>query len=352
MGRKVTVRDRARRTTVDERPTSDVLRPTSPAVDRLTTAAKAAALNQGFDAVGICGLEPIERQTLADWLAHGYAATMTYMHRQAAKRAAPSRIVSGATRAVVVLKTYFTPAPPTVGTAARVARYAWGEDYHRVMGERLAALLETLVALGASREATRAYVDAGPVPERELAQRAGLGWIAKNTMLIHPRLGSFTFIGTVLTDLTLQVDAPFATDHCGSCRACLDACPTGAFPAEGLLDARRCISYLTIEHRSPFTAAEGAMIGQWLFGCDVCQDVCPWNEKFAAVTAEPRFAPRPAIVDPNLDELTTLDAASFDTSYADTAFERPGAAGIARNARQVLDNAARATRSRLVPPQG
>jgi epoxyqueuosine reductase len=333
------------------RPSPVARRPSSAAVDRLTAAAKAAAQSQGFDAVGICDLEPIERQTLTGWLAHGYAATMTYMRRQAVKRGAPARIVPGATRALVVLKTYFSPTPPTLGAAARVARYAWGEDYHRVMGERLAALVETLVDLGASREATRAYVDAGPVPERELAQRAGLGWIAKNTMLIHPRLGSFTFIGTVLTDLALEIDAPFATDHCGSCRACLDACPTGAFPAGWLLDARRCISYLTIEHRGPFAPEQGSMLGNWLFGCDVCQDVCPWNEKFAAVTDEPRFAPRPAAVDPDLEELIRLDAASFDARYADTAFERPGLAGIARNARQVLDNAGRATSSRPVAPQ-
>ena len=191
-------------------------------------------------------------------------------------------------------KRYDAPTPPPPAAAARVARYAWGEDYHRVLGDKLAALADELVALGASREATRWYVDAGPVPERELAQRAGLGWIAKNTMLIHPRLGSFTFIGCVLTDLAAgRSIAPFAADHCGSCRACLDACPTGAFPAPRRLDARRCISYLTIEHRGAVQPRRRArMIGDWLFGCDVCQDVCPWNDKFAA--ADRRAALRAA----------------------------------------------------------
>jgi epoxyqueuosine reductase len=238
----------------------------------------------------------------------------------------------------VVLQSYLSPAPAAPTGTARVARYAWGEDYHRVLGDKLAAVAAALIELGATPAATRWYVDAGPLPERELAQRAGLGWIAKNTMLIHPRLGSFTFIGAVLTDLALVVDRPFETDHCGRCRACLDACPTDAFPAPRVLDARRCISYLTIERRGPFAAGEGARIGDWLFGCDVCQDVCPWNDKFATPTNEPRFAPRAANVAPDLDELAGLDPGTFAARYADTAFERPGGAGIARNAGQVLEN--------------
>jgi epoxyqueuosine reductase len=315
-------------------------RPGESPVDR-AAAVKRAARGLGFDAAGICGLDPIERGALLDWLERGHAGTMRYMHRQAAKRQEPARIAPGSTRAVVVLKCYAAPLPARARPEPRVARYAWGEDYHRVVGEQLAALAEALVALGGSRAATRWYVDAGPVPERELAQRAGLGWIAKNTMLIHPRLGSFTFIGCVLTDLALAIDPPFAADHCGSCRACLDACPTDAFPAARVLDARRCISYLTIEHRGPFGAEQGRKIGAWLFGCDRCQDVCPWNEKFAQPTAEPRFAPRDEVVAPDLEELLHLDANAFRQRYADTAFERPGVRGIARNARQVIANTRR-----------
>lgn len=297
---------------------------------------KAAARQLGFDAVGICDLRPVERQALSLWLERGFAGSMRYMHRQAARRQEPGRIVNGAARAIVVLKNYFQQREPSPG--ARVARYAWGEDYHRVLGERLAELAETLIALGASREHTRAYVDAGPVPERELAQRAGLGWIAKNTMLIHPRLGSFTFIGSVFTDLALPVDAPFVADHCGSCRRCLDVCPTDAFAESHVLDSRRCISYLTIEHRGPFDDARAGMIGDWLFGCDVCQDVCPWNVKFAPPTDERRFAPRSAVTRPDLDELSRADAASFDRHYAETALERAGPDGLARNAAAVLRN--------------
>jgi epoxyqueuosine reductase len=299
---------------------------------------KRRALALGFDAAGICDLRPIDRSSLDDWLAQGYAGTMDYMRRQARRRREPERIVAGARRALVVLKSYFQDDASPGAPEALVARYAWGEDYHRVVGDLLASLAADVVALGGDARETLWYVDAGPVPERELAQRAGLGWIAKNTMLIHPRLGSFTFIGVVLTDLELDVDPPFETDHCGSCRLCLDACPTAAFPSERVLDARRCISYLTIELRGPFDAEQSAMLGDWIFGCDVCQDVCPWNEKFSVETNEPRFAARPQIVRPDLDELATLDEATFEARYADTAFARAGAAGMSRNARAVEKN--------------
>lgn len=301
---------------------------------------KEAARALGFHAVGICDLAPIERDALRTWLARGHAATMGYLPRQAARRAAPATIVAGAIRAVMVLESYHHPGPAPAPGAPRVAQYAWGEDYHRVLGERLARLVETLVALGARRGATRAYVDAGPVPERELAHRAGLGWLAKNTMLIHPRLGSYTFIGGVLTDLELACDPPFPADHCGSCHACLDACPTGALPAARELDARRCISYLTIEKRGAFTAADGARLGEWLFGCDVCQDVCPWNGKFARPATDPRLGPRPELARPDPHALLALSDAAFEARYADTAFARPGRAGMARNAAQVLANRA------------
>ncbi|HEY6808339.1 MAG TPA: 4Fe-4S double cluster binding domain-containing protein, partial [Gemmatimonadales bacterium] len=165
--------------------------------------------------------------------------------------------------------------------------------------------------------------------------RAGLGWIGKNMMLIRPGLGSFTFIGVVLTDAELAADLPFDADRCGSCRRCLDACPTAAFVGPRDLDARRCISYLTIEHRGAFTPDEAALTGDWLFGCDVCQDVCPWNERFAAVTDDPELAPRGDVAAPDLAELETLDAGAFAARFGDTPFERPGPDGMRRNARAV-----------------
>jgi len=313
---------------------------------RLSTAVKQRALDLGFAAAGIASLEPNAHAAELDrWLAAGYGASMSYLHRQAAKRKAPGRIMDGALAAVVTLTNYWhgTEAPDAKaprssrGGRARVAQYAWSRDYHRVLGvrhERLATAIRDLVP-GAR---TRVYVDAGPVPERELAQRAGLGWIAKNMMLIHPQLGSFTFIGVVLTTAALAPDLPFAADRCGTCRRCLDACPTDAFVGPTALDARRCISYLTIEHRGPFTDAEREMVGDWAFGCDVCQDVCPWNLQFATATADPELAPRPEMTGLDLAGLLGLDQGGFDARFGDTPFERPGAAGMRRNATAVLAN--------------
>ena len=310
---------------------------------------KRRALELGFDAVGIASLEPNAHGAELDrWLAAGYAGTMTYLHRQAAKRRDPARIMPGATVAVVTLSNYWhgdlTPLFPLSamrrgGRGVRIAQYAWSPDYHAVLGrrlERLAAAIRDL-APGAM---TRSYVDAGPVPERELAQRAGLGWIGKNMMLIDPARGSFTFIGVVLTDAALTPDLPFDGDRCGSCRRCLDACPTQAFVGAGELDARRCISYLTIERRGDFTATEQAHVGEWLFGCDVCQDVCPWNEKFAVPARDAELAPDPAVVAADPEELLGIDDATFAARYGDTPFARPGAGGMRRNAAAVLANRA------------
>jgi len=302
--------------------------------DSATVKHRAAEL--GFDATGVAPLEPNPHAAELDrWLAAGYGGTMTYLQRQQDKRADPRRIMPEARVAVVTLTNYFhgTPQP----AAARVAQYAWTADYHDMLGRRLEQLAQAIrdVVPGAR---THCYVDAGPVPERELAARAGLGWIGKNTMLIDPRIGSFTFIGVVLTDADLAPDLPFDADRCGTCRACLDACPTNAFPAPHVLDARRCISYLTIEHRGDFTPAEQDLVGEWLFGCDVCQDVCPWNVRFAQATDDPGWQPRADVATPDLHALLDTDDATFARRWGDTPFERPGPAGMRRNARAVRAN--------------
>ncbi len=318
---------------------------------RRTVAVKRRALELGFDAVGIASLEPNAHAAELDrWLAAGYAGTMSYLHRQAEKRKHPATIMPGARVALVTLTNYFhgnqsnrgvsvTPglAPGISRAIGKVAQYAWSADYHLVLGRRLERLATALreIVPGAT---TRCYVDAGPVPERELARRAGLGWIGKNMMLIDPDRGSFTFIGVVLTDAALAPDLPFDADRCGTCRACLDACPTDAFTAPHVLDARRCISYLTIEHRGEFGAAEQRLAGEWLFGCDVCQDVCPWNVKFARPTRDAELAWRPELAEPDLETLLDLEADAFGQRFGDTAFERPGAAGMRRNASAVLAN--------------
>ena len=288
---------------------------------------KRRAKTLGFTEAGIARLARNPHADELDrWLANGHAGTMTYLNRQAEKRKDPRNIFPGATSAVVTLTNYFH------GSAqSKVAQYAWSSDYHDVLGERLeklaAAVRET--APGAQ---TRCYVDAGPVPERELAQRAGLGWIGKNMMLINPEIGSFTFIGVVLTDAELEPDAPFDADRCGSCTRCLDACPTNAFVGPRDLDARACISYLTIEHRGDFTAQQRSQVGSWVFGCDVCQDVCPWNVSFARETADPGLAPRPDVAFPDVASFRSMDEPEFTRRYGTTPFTRPGLEGMRRNA--------------------
>lgn len=298
---------------------------------------KHRAAELGFAATGIARLDRNPHATELDrWLANGHAGTMTYLHRQAEKRKDPRLIMPEAKAAVVTLTNYYHGSGVERPAAMpRVAQYAWSSDYHDVLGARLEQLATTIRALvpGAT---TRCYVDAGPVPERELAQLAGLGWIGKNMMLIRPEIGSFTFIGVLLTDADLAADLPFEADRCGTCRRCLDACPTQAFVGPRDLDARACISYLTIEHRGEFGQTQRAQVGDWLFGCDVCQDVCPWNVSFARETLDPEFAPRSDVARPDVHELTTMDEHDFQLRYGGTPFTRPGHEGMRRNAVAVV----------------
>lgn len=299
---------------------------------------KRRAVGLGFAATGIARLGPNAHATeLERWLAEGHAGTMTYLHRQAEKRKDPRRVMARARSAVVTLSNYFHghADPGATPGGGRVAQYAWSSDYHDVLGQRLERLASE-VRLLAPGSRTRCYVDAGPVPERELAQLAGLGWIGKNMMLIHPDIGSFTFIGVVLTDAELDADPPFDADRCGTCTRCLDACPTQAFVGPRDLDARACISYLTIEHRGDFTAAQRERVGDWVFGCDVCQDVCPWNVSFARPIDDSAFVPRAEIAALDIRALARMDENEFRRRYDGTPFTRPGLRGMQRNAAAVI----------------
>lgn len=294
---------------------------------------KRRAAELGFLSCGVTDLSPTpHREALTSWLEQGYAGTMRYMHRQAAKRREPARIVAEARTAVVVLDRY--DATGGRESAPRVARYARGRDYHLALQERLEQLAGTLTAHGAA--VARCYADAGPVPERELAQRAGLGWIGKNTMLLRPGAGSYFFIGSILTDLALPPDPPFDTDHCGTCTRCIDACPTGAIVAPRVLDATRCISYLTIEYRGEFEA--GTDLHGWAFGCDICNEVCPWNIRFAegAGPVEAYRSRTPPAGEDRPDWFETMAPGEFQRRYGDTPLERPGLAGMRRNYRAVF----------------
>lgn len=294
-------------------------------------ALRAEATGLGFLACGVATLEPSRHgDALDDWLARGFGGTMRYLHRQAARRKSPATIAPGAVRAVVVLDNYYQPDPekPRPGEA-RVARYARGRDYHLDLGERLERLAERLRAHGAG--VARCFADAGPVPERELAARAGLGWIGKNTMLLRPGVGSWFFIGSIFTDLELAADQPFDLDHCGTCTRCLDACPTEAFVAPRVLDATRCISYLTIEYRGDVDPSLVDQFQGWAFGCDVCNEVCPWNERFAEPSANAAYQDRGAVdrSDPGFFERMSAD--EFAERFSDTPLERPGLDRMRRN---------------------
>ena len=297
----------------------------------LTQSVKARAIELGFDRVAVGpAAPPAHGPAFRRWIEAGHSATMAYMERRAEERLNPQRVVPGARSVVCVALNYYQGEPPPDPSWAPVARYAWGRDYHDVMAPRLAAISRHLEDSAGAR--SRAYVDTGPVLERDLAARAGLGWIGKNTMLLHPALGSWFFIGVVLTDALLTHDAPLP-DRCGSCSACLDACPTAAFPAPYILDARRCISYLTIEHRGEIAPDLAGALGSWQFGCDVCQQVCPWNGK-APRTREAAFLPSESY--PGAAAVAGMDDDAFHQRFRSTALMRARPSGLRRNAALAL----------------
>jgi epoxyqueuosine reductase len=294
----------------------------------------------GFD---LCGVAPAESfpelAFLREWLDRGYAATMAWMERSADRRADVRALLPGA-RSVVVTATlynvdrpYSPELPPGV---ARISRYAWGDDYHDVVKRRLDQLLEWMRRESPGAFDARAYVDTGPVQERVYAQYAGLGWIGKNTCLINPELGSWLFLGVIVTTLALEPDTQ-GLELCGSCTRCLDACPTGALVDAGVLDSNRCLSYLTIEHRGPVPEEHHAAIGAHIYGCDICQEVCPFNQP-APVSADPAWQPRAGLDLPALAELRRRSDEDWRILLKGSPMKRAKVEGLRRNIEVALHN--------------
>ncbi len=329
----------------------------------------------GFDLCGVARVEDFEElERLPEWLARGYAGEMEYLRD--ARRGAPTRVLAGARSLIVCALNYNTPLPYSTEVPSRnvdegprgwISRYAWGDDYHQVMQEKLEALLAALRRQFTEPFDARAYVDTGPVVERVAAKYAGLGWLAKNTCLINAQLGSWLFLAVILTTLELAPSLAAAQeappDLCGNCRLCIEACPTSAIVEPYVLDARRCISYLTIELRNSIPAELREPMGRMVFGCDICQDVCPWNRS-APVTSITAFLPRPvqtrpveaqhaappgtteeeatrnenSLFTPELEWLASLNEDEFREVFRASAVRRAKWRGLVRNACVALGN--------------
>jgi epoxyqueuosine reductase len=321
--------------------------PSSP--HELSERIRAWATELGFDAVGFAPLRESDfGDAYARWIAEGYAGEMSYLARPdaVAKRADPRLAVLGARTAVVVARNYYPSTEPEEDIPADrgiFARYARNEDYHELLKERLIGLQERINAELAPVSG-RAYVDTGPILERELARRAGLGWYGRNTMLIQPGRGSYYFLGTILLDLEVEYDEPFEKDRCGSCTACVDACPTGALLGRDengapRMDARLCISYLTIELKGPIPRELRPLIGNRIYGCDICQEVCPHNnDRFAQITSEEAFWPRQGVHGARLIELMGMTQEEFSRRFKNSPVKRAKRRGLLRNVAIALGN--------------
>lgn len=306
---------------------------------------KTEAKSLGFDWVGITTAEPPPHlDVFHAWLDAGRHGPMDYLAtgRARARRANPRAILPECQVVIALGIRYHAPrpAPPArPGPHGRVAAYAWGADYHEALAPRLQALAAFIEAQVGHPVPNRWYTDTGPVLEREFAMRAGLGWIGKNTCLIHPRMGSYFLLAEILLGLALEPDSPFTTGHCGSCTRCLEACPTACILPNRTLDASRCLATLTIELKGPIPAPLRPALGAWVFGCDICQEVCPWNVRFAAPEGDPAFAPRAGVPRPELQAELALDPAAFNRKFKGSPVERAKRRGYLRNVAVALGNA-------------
>ena len=293
---------------------------------------KEKAHELGFELAGITPALPVpDFDRFRWWLDQGYAGLMGYMRRGMERRGDPGKILPGVKSVICVGMNYFTEGPPSP-----VARYAWGEDYHEVLGKRLKVLEEFIQKIDPEAR-TKAYVDTGAILERSYASQSGLGWIGKNTCLINDGVGSYVFLGEILTTFALEeseYDRP-ALDQCGTCSKCLDACPTNALPEPYVLDANRCISYLTIEYRENFSPEQSKMVGEHVYGCDICQEVCPYNDRIQP-TALPEFQQRQVLAQTWAPEFKNLAEEGFSKMIQGSAMDRIKFKQWVRNCRSSL----------------
>jgi len=299
---------------------------------------RAKSLELGITKIGFAPIESLDEEAshLHEWLNRGYQGTMGWMSRNMDKRLDPTRIVSGAKSVIAVAMNYYTDVNHSHDDGiGKISRYAWGDDYHDILGERLKNLLEWMNTVFPGSEG-KWYVDTGPVMDKVWARRAGIGWIGKHTNVITDDIGSWVFLGEIITTLELDYGRP-ATDHCGTCTLCIEACPTQAIVQPYVVDSNRCLSYLTIEHRGDITGAVTEQLNGWIYGCDICQDVCPWNEKFSTVTSEAGFQPREWNKAPVLDAWKEMTQKEFSAKFKGSPIKRAKREGLTRNVRIVLD---------------
>ena len=305
---------------------------------------KAKAYELDFD---LCGIAPAsdlpELSFFRQWLDRGYGATMEYLRRSAARREDVRRVLPAARTVIVTGTNYNTARPYSTECRdpqrAHIARYAWGDDYHDVIRARLEALLAWMRSAAPKDFEARAYVDTGPVQERVYAQHAGIGWIGKNTCVINPTLGSWLFLGEIICSLPLETDTP-SLDQCGTCTLCVEACPTQAIVAPGVLDSSKCVSYLTIELRDEIPASQERAIGNHVYGCDICQEVCPWNAT-APASADRAWQARPIWDGGDVSELAAMSDEELAAGIEGSAMRRARLGGLRRNIAVALANASR-----------